>query len=456
MFISTLDLFKIGIGPSSSHTMGPMIAATRFLRIAVDHLAGSPGETMSVRCTLKGSLAYTGKGHATDKAILLGMHGYSPEQLVDLDVTELTARLKGNDRVNDAGTLKFHADRDTIFDYGPSLPEHPNGMIFELLNAKDQIVLSRTYFSIGGGFLSTPEEMGSQQTLMQAQAGVSYPHPFASAKEMLAMAADSGLSIASMKLANEVVHLPESELNSRLDAIWRGMKVSVSRGLSATGVLPGGLGIARRACQLYGRLRHDPTAANVNDWLCVYALATSEENGAGHMVVTAPTNGAAGVIPGVLYHAEMHNEASARDVRIFLLTASAIGGLIKHNSSISGAEVGCQGEVGTAASMAAAGLCAIRGGSPEQVEHAAEIALEHHLGMTCDPVAGLVQVPCIERNAFGAVKAFTAAHLALLGEGKHFMPLDNCISAMKQTGLDMSTKYKETSRGGLAISYTEC
>lgn len=457
MFISTLDLFKIGIGPSSSHTMGPMVAAKRFLQASLDHLAGQPsGEALFIRCTLKGSLAYTGKGHATDQAILLGMHGYAPEHLVDLDVTELTARLKENDRLNATGTLRFQSEKDTIFDYGPSLPEHPNGMIFELLDARNQIVLTRTYFSIGGGFLSSPEEIGSLQAPMQVQTGSNYPYPFASAKTMLAMAADSRLSIASMKRANERVHLDESELNSRLDAIWRAMKTSVQRGLSTTGTLPGGLGIVRRARQLHSRLRREPTAANVNDWLCAYALAASEENGAGHMVVTAPTNGAAGVIPGVLYHAVMHNEASDEDVRTFLLTAAAIGGLIKHNSSISGAEVGCQGEVGSAAAMAAAGLSAIRGGSPEQVEHAAEMALEHHLGMTCDPVAGLVQVPCIERNGFGAVKAFTAASLALLGEGKHFMPLDNCIAAMKQTGLEMSAKYKETSLGGLAISITEC
>jgi len=457
MFISTLDLLKIGIGPSSSHTMGPMVAAHLFRKAADDYLLRLPAEKhVHLRCTLKGSLAYTGKGHATDQAILLGVHGYSPEKLVDLEVAELAGNLRSQQTLNSAGTLCFNPDTDIIFDYGPALPEHPNGMIFELIDDSGAAVLHRIYFSIGGGFLNTPEEISSLSAPIRVHAAATYPYPFDSAKSMLEMAAASRLSVASMKRENELVHRSTDELNAHLDKIWHAMSTAVVRGLSANGTLPGGLGIERRARQLHTRLRRDPERTSVNDWLCAYAMAVSEENGAGHMVVTAPTNGAAGVIPGLLYYAVHHQEATTEDVRTFLLTAAAIGGLIKHKSSISGAEVGCQGEVGSASAMAAAGLCAIHGGSPAQVEHAAEMALEHHLGMTCDPVAGLVQVPCIERNGFGAVKAFTAASLALLGEGRHFMPLDNCIAAMKQTGLEMSAKFKETSLGGLAISYTEC
>ncbi|SHO45818.1 L-serine ammonia-lyase [Desulfopila aestuarii] len=457
MFISTFDLFKIGIGPSSSHTMGPMVAANLFRKAADDYLLRSPdAKSFRLRCTLKGSLAYTGKGHATDLAVLLGVHGHTPEKLVDLDVTEIAGKLKSQHALNTHGTLSFLPDTDIIFDYGPALPEHPNGMIFELIDETGAAVLKKTYFSIGGGFLNTPDEITSLRAPIRVHSAATYPYPFDSAKSMLEMASSSHLSIASMKRENELVHRSADELNTHLDKIWHAMSTSVVRGLSASGKLPGSLGIERRARQLHTRLRRDPDKTNVNDWLCSYAMAVSEENGAGHMVVTAPTNGAAGVIPSLLYYAVHHHEATAEDVRTFLLTAAAIGGLIKHKSSISGAEVGCQGEVGSASAMAAAGFCAIQGGTPAQVEHAAEMALEHHLGMTCDPVAGLVQVPCIERNGFGAVKAFTAASLALLGEGKHFMPLDNCIAAMKQTGLEMSEKFKETSLGGLAISYTEC
>lgn len=434
--------------------MGPMVAAKLFREEALRQAATSPGEPHRVQCILKGSLAYTGKGHATDSAILLGLHGYSPEDLVDQDVTSLAGRLASLDRISPQ--VLFSATTDIVFDYGPALPQHPNGMIFSLIDAGGTIHLGRTYFSIGGGFLSTPEEIGTLAAPVKVLTAPAYPYPFDSARCMLEMAAASGLSIAAMKRANELIHCNAEELDDRLDSIWRAMAAATERGLSASGTLPGGLGIERRAGQLHSRLQNDPDQTNLNDWLCAYAMAVSEENGAGHMVVTAPTNGAAGVIPAILYHAVYHNGASVADIRTFLLTAAAIGGLIKHRSSISGAEVGCQGEIGSASAMAAAGLCAIKGGTPAQVEHAAEMALEHHLGMTCDPVAGLVQVPCIERNGFGAVKAFTAASLALLGEGRHFMPLDNCIAAMKQTGMEMSEKFKETSQGGLAISYTEC
>ncbi len=280
--------------------------------------------------------------------------------------------------------------------------------------------------------------------------------PFDSANQMMKMSADSGLSIAAMKRSNELERISEAELNGGLDAVWDAMRTCLENGLVAEGRLPGGLNIKRRAHSLHLQLQENPQKANLNDWLCAYAMAVNEENAAGHMVVTAPTNGAAGVIPAVIYYAVKHEDATPEQVRDFLLVAGAIGGLIKHNSSISGAEVGCQGEVGSASAMAAAGLCAIKGGTTEQIENAAEIALEHHLGMTCDPVGSLVQVPCIERNGFGAIKAYTASSLAIRGDGQHFMSLDNCIAAMKQTGLEMSVKYKETSLGGLAVSITEC
>lgn len=457
MFISVLDLFKIGIGPSSSHTMGPMVAAKSFREAVEKHITeNNYTDNLTIRCILKGSLAYTGKGHATDKAVILGLHGYLPEVLVNINVAELTDRLTQSHTLNADGSLKFSADQDIIFDLGAPLPEHPNGMIFDLVDESGESCFQKTYFSIGGGFLSTPDEVSSLQAPLQMNSSAKYPYPFDSAKAMLEMSKKSGFSISTVKRINEEIDTTESKLDIQLDAIWRAMEASVLNGLSTEGTLPGGLEIKRRAKKLHTKLRRVPERASANEWLCAYALAVSEENAAGHMVVTAPTNGAAGVIPAVLYYAVSHLKASQADVRKFLLTAASIGAIIKHRSSISGAEVGCQGEVGSASAMAAAGLCEIRGGSPEQVEHAAEMALEHHLGMTCDPVAGLVQVPCIERNGFGAVKAFTAASLALLDEGKHFMPLDSCIAAMKQTGLEMSEKFKETSLGGLAISYTEC
>ncbi|MFH0781193.1 MAG: L-serine ammonia-lyase [Pseudomonadota bacterium] len=456
MFLSVLDLFKIGIGPSSSHTMGPMVAAIAF-RQAVDIalVKWVPTLPVRIRCTLKGSLAYTGKGHATDKAVLLGLHGYSPADLVNADVADLVGRLRPMTTLTERELMQFTADRDIVFDLGPALPEHPNGMVFECVDADDEVFLSKTYFSIGGGFLRIPEDVSPLNTAVGMTGSRHYPFPFDSAKTMLEMAEKSGLSIAGMKRENEEIDISGKELERRLDALWHAMKTCLERGLRGEGELAGGLGVKRRAKKLLTRLENGKHQ-NINEWLCAYAFAVSEENGSGYMVVTAPTNGAAGVIPSVIYYAVKHLGVTVSQIREFLLTAAAIGGIIKHRSSISGAEVGCQGEVGSASAMAAAGLCAIRGGSPRQVEHAAEMALEHHLGMTCDPVAGLVQVPCIERNGFGAVKAFTASSLALLDEGEHFMPLDGCIAAMKQTGLEMSEKFKETSQGGLAISYIEC
>ncbi|MCW8962913.1 MAG: L-serine ammonia-lyase [Gammaproteobacteria bacterium] len=459
MFISVLELFKIGIGPSSSHTIGPMVAAKDFIGRIGEYISSRPATPdMSVRCTLKGSLAFTGKGHVTDNAVTLGLHGYVARDLVNHDVTTMAreACRHNNITVDDSRTIHFSPDDNIIFDQGPALKEHTNGMIFDLLGESGETLLTETYFSIGGGFINTLSEINQLVAPIKTHSADTCPYPFDSARSMLAMAAESGRSIASMKHANELKHRTEEALDHGLDDIWESMQACIKKGLATDTTLPGGLNLPRRAKNLHEQLQDNPGGADVNDWLSAYAMAVNEENAAGSMVVTAPTNGAAGVIPAVLYYYVKHENGSIMKIKEFLLTASAIGGIIKHRSSISGAEVGCQGEVGAAAAMAAAGWCAIHGGTPEQVENAAEIALEHHLGMTCDPVKGLVQVPCIERNAFGAIKAHAAASLAIHGTGKHFMPLDNCIEAMKQTGLEMSAKYKETSLGGLAVSITEC
>jgi L-serine dehydratase len=459
MFISVLDLFKIGIGPSSSHTMGPMVAAKdfrdRIQSFVTNHTVPS---FLQVRCTLRGSLAFTGKGHATDRAVTLGMHEYTPQGLAKLNVNELFQKLwqLNTLQINQSTVIHFNPAEDIVFDRGEPLPEHPNGMIFQLLDETGKTLLTETYFSIGGGFITTLQEIGQLVAPIKMDAVSSCGFPFDSANQMMKMSADSGLSVAAMKRSNEMERISETTLNEGLDSVWDAMRTCLENGLVAEGRLPGGLNIKRRAHALYQQLQSNPEKANLNDWLCAYAMAVNEENAAGHMVVTAPTNGAAGVIPAVIYYAVKHEGATLEQVHDFLLVAGAIGGLIKHNSSISGAEVGCQGEVGSASAMAAAGLCAIKGGTTEQIENAAEIALEHHLGMTCDPVGSLVQVPCIERNGFGAIKAYTAASLAIRGDGQHFMSLDNCIAAMKQTGLEMSVKYKETSLGGLAVSITEC
>ena len=459
MFISVLELFKVGVGPSSSHTMGPMVAARDFIGLASKAIsARDDTQDIYIRCTLKGSLAFTGKGHATDRAITLGLHGYSPEAVATEDVDAVIDRIweKKSITVGDTHTLLFSPVENIIFDQGEPLPEHSNGMIFELLEPSGHVLLSETYFSIGGGFITTLAEINQLVAPLKMESADSCPYAFDSASSMLQMSVDSGHSISAMKQINELEHITEEALNHGLDAIWHSMQVCIEKGLVAEGVLPGGLDLLRRARSLHEQLQDQPEQASLNDWLCAYAMAVNEENAAGHMVVTAPTNGAAGVIPAVLYYFVNHENGTLEQVREFLLAASAIGGLIKHRSSISGAEVGCQGEVGSAASMAAAGLCAVRGGTSQQIENAAEIALEHHLGMTCDPVNGLVQVPCIERNGFGAIKAYTAASLAIRGSGQHFMPLDSCIAAMKKTGEEMSEKYKETSLGGLAVSITEC
>ena len=463
MFISTLDLFKVGLGPSSSHTMGPMSAAFAFREYLIENYLDQINKQWQVVCTLKGSLAHTGIGHGTDRALVMGLHGYLPTHVSYLDLDVLSASLLKRDRVflGESCSLCFDSKKGIVFDLEHVLPQHPNGMVFKLLDELGEEKYSETYFSIGGGFINTASEISSLAAPINMRALDAYDYPFDSANKMLKMAASSGLSIAEMKCCNELSLaknklLASKELNRQIDEVWRVMQVCITRGLEVEGVLPGGLNIKRRAKNLYQTLQSQPELANLNDYLCAYAIAVNEENAAGHVVVTSPTNGAAGVVPAVLYYYLNHEGGDSNSIYDFFHTAAAIGGLIKHRSSISGAEVGCQGEVGAAASMAAAGLCAVKGGTAKQIENAAEIALEHHLGMTCDPVKGLVQVPCIERNGFGAIKAYTAASLALRGSGEHFMSLDNCIEAMKQTGLEMSIKYKETSLGGLALSHTEC
>jgi len=461
MFISALDIFKIGIGPSSSHTMGPMVAAKAFLNTLqneINHSALDTANSLQIKCTLKGSLAFTGHGHATDRAVALGMHGYLPENLAQTNVQNLISELWETQSItlNNQISIGFYPPKDIIFDYKAPLPQHPNGMIFECFNNDYQLLLSETYFSIGGGFISTLAEIDKVEAPIKGQPASQFKYPFNSAASMLEMADEHNMSIAEMKQANELCETSVNELNDKLNNIWQAMNKCVENGLKTEGILPSGLQVKRRAKNLYQHLLDDDNPVSSNDWLCAYAMAVNEENAAGHMVVTAPTNGAAGVIPAALYYFVNHENGSPEDIKNFLLTAAAIGGLIKHKSSISGAEVGCQGEVGSASAMAAAGLCAVRGGTVMQIEQAAEMALEHHLGMTCDPVKGLVQVPCIERNGFGAIKAFTAASIALREDGEHIMPLNKCIAAMKKTGDEMSHKYKETSLGGLAVTWVEC
>ncbi|MCA0207294.1 MAG: L-serine ammonia-lyase [Proteobacteria bacterium] len=457
MFLSVFDIFKIGVGPSSSHTMGPMVAAGRFL----DRLRSSPFQAAGLRASLHGSLAFTGVGHATDRAVILGLAGFLPDSYDGERAETVLAQIRATKTVSppDLPPLRFDPEADLIFDYGPALPGHANGMILMATDAQGDVILKETYFSIGGGFVVTEAELSGAAS---GPKGPPVRYPFESAEAMLAMARDSGLSIATMKRANELTRRDPAALSAGIARIWAVMDACIERGLATDGVLPGGLKVRRRAKGIHDALLAERglnlTAPHViNDWMSVYAMAVNEENAAGGQVVTAPTNGAAGVVPAVIrYYLDHVPGASREKVEDFLLTAAAIGGLIKHNASISGAECGCQAEVGSAAAMAAAGLCAVMGGTPEQVENAAEIALEHHLGMTCDPVKGLVQVPCIERNGLGAIKAVSAASLALRGDGVHFMPLDNCIEAMRQTGADMSEKYKETALGGLAVNVPNC
>jgi L-serine dehydratase len=463
MFLSVFDIFKIGVGPSSSHTMGPMVAAGRFLdtlRAGADRVPGS-GPPARLGARLHGSLAFTGKGHATDRAVILGFGGFEPETFDAAAAEAALARIAETGRVAPPGLpeLGFDIGADLVFDYGPALPGHANGLILSAWDAADNLHLEETYYSVGGGFVLTARELDRPQA---ASTGPAVPFPFATAAGMLAMAAEAGLSVAAMKRANELALCDAAALDAGLARLWDAMADSIDRGLRGEGILPGGLKVRRRAGAIHARLlaeRGTNLAAphTINDWISVYAIAVNEENAAGARVVTAPTNGAAGVVPATIRYLLDHVPgASPALVPDFLLTAAAIGGLLKTNASISGAEVGCQGEVGSAAAMAAAGLAAALGGTPEQVENAAEIALEHHLGMTCDPIAGLVQAPCIERNGLGAIKAVSAASLALRGDGVHLVSLDACIETMRQTGRDMNARYKETSQGGLAVNVPEC
>ena len=466
MFLSVFDVFKIGIGPSSSHTMGPMSAANRFLDYVLSDLWPRPANAQitQLKVSLHGSLAYTGIGHGTGRAVILGLMGERPDQVDPDQMDAIIEGVEKSGRVTPPAHPPYHflPKNDLVYDKKTTLPGHANGMSFSALDRDDRLLVKQIYYSVGGGFVVTDTELEAMKTQKNKASGQKVPYPFSTAKQMLDMAARSGLTIAQMKRANEEATMSRDDLDAGLDRIWSAMSNCIDRGLQGEGIMPGGLKVRRRANAIHGKLQDEWRSNKINpllanDWLSVYAMAVNEENAVGGRVVTAPTNGAAGVIPATIrYYMHFHEDADQNGIRDYLLTAAAIGGIIKHNASISGAEVGCQGEVGSAAAMAAAGLAAVMGASPEQIENAAEIALEHHLGMTCDPVAGLVQVPCIERNALGAVKAVTAASLALKGDGQHFVPLDACIETMRQTGHDMSEKYKETSTGGLAVNVVEC
>jgi L-serine dehydratase len=457
MFLSVFDMFKVGIGPSSSHTMGPMVAAGMFL----DLLRESPFEPTGLRAQLHGSLAYTGIGHATDRAILLGLAGFRPATFNATEGEKALSLIKNNKVVNPDGLPQMKIDPaiDILFDYGPALPGHANGLILTATDQQGDVLMQQTYYSVGGGFVVTEEEITSGRAVGDL---AHYPHEFETASALLEICVKTGKSITEIKRENELSRRSALELDRGLAEIWDVMTSCIDRGLVTDGILPGGLNVKRRAKGIHDSLVSErginlSAPHTINDWMSVYAMAVNEENAAGGQVVTAPTNGAAGVIPATIrYWLDHVPGANNQKVSDFLLTAAAIGGLIKSNASISGAECGCQAEVGSAAAMAAAGLCAVLGGSPAQVENAAEIALEHHLGMTCDPIKGLVQVPCIERNGLGCIKAVSAASLAMRGDGTHLVPLDACIETMRQTGKDMHEKYKETSQGGLAVNLPNC
>ncbi len=459
MSLSVLDLYTIGIGPSSSHTVGPMRAGNRFVaRLAEAYLLA---KTARVEAHLYGSLALTGKGHGTDKAVLLGLEGETPE-VVDVDaVVARIDAIRVLQRLMLGGTheVSFHEKDDLVFHRLESLPEHPNGMRFIAREAEGGELLNCVYYSIGGGFVVNEETAKRDELSAHPQM---LPHPFRTGDDLLRLGLETGLSVSELTLRNELTWRPEAETRSVLLQVWQAMHACVERGCRNDGILPGGLKVERRAPKIYRELSASPEAAlrdplTVLDWVSLWAMGVNEENAAGGRVVTAPTNGAAGILPAVLHYlVRVHGGADDDRIVRFLLTAGAIGMIYKLNASISGAEVGCQGEVGVACSMAAGALAEALGGSVSQVENAAEIGMEHNLGLTCDPIGGLVQVPCIERNAMGAVKAINAARLALRGDGTHRVSLDKVIKTMRQTGADMSTKYKETSRGGLAVNVTEC
>lgn len=469
MSVSVFDLFKIGIGPSSSHTVGPMIAARQFACHVRDTVGLAAVHQVTVE--LFGSLSATGVGHGTDRAVLLGLAGHEPDHIDPDQIAPAIAQIR------QSGTLALlgeHAvpfvEKDHLLFRRKSLPLHPNGMAFHAQDAQGNDIAMREYYSVGGGFvvdaagqrvLNTPASAGADT----AGHGQGLPHPFRTGAELLAQCRATGLSVAQLMAANEQHWRSPAEVRRQLLAIWQTMAGAVQRGCASTGTLPGPMHVRRRAAELHKNLSSSPEAAlrdplSMLDWVNLYAMAVNEENAAGGRVVTAPTNGAAGVIPAVLHYYVnfLQGPIPANDdgIATFLLTAGAIGIIYKENASLSGAEVGCQGEVGVACSMAAGALAAVMGGTPEQVENAAEIGMEHNLGMTCDPVGGLVQIPCIERNAMGAIKAINAARMALRGDGQHVVSLDKVIKTMMQTGADMKVKYKETSRGGLAVNVVEC
>ena len=451
--ISVFELFKVGIGPSSSHTVGPMKAAAVF----AESIAKKPVSHVAV--DLLGSLAWTGKGHGTDGAVMLGLAGQHPESVDPDAAVRIVAEIREQKRINLNGRriIAFDPAEDIRFDTLSETPRHPNTLRLVAFDAEGNALADQRWCSVGGGFVVREEE--AEETAIGA---TSVPYAFANGDDLLRLGRETGLSIEELVFANERALRPASEIDAYLELIVGTMNSCIDRGLATDGHLPGGLHVKRRARSIQKRylanqhrnIRH---AHEVMDLVSMFAIAVNEENAAGGRVVTAPTNGAAGVVPAVLrYYRDHCQGATASGVRAFLLTATAIGALFKMNASISGAEVGCQGEIGVACAMAAAGLAAALGGTNEQIENAAEIGMEHHLGMTCDPVGGLVQIPCIERNAFGAVKAINAASLALHGDGTHRVSLDQVIATMRQTGADMHSKYKETSQGGLAVNFTAC
>lgn len=459
MAVSVFDLFKVGIGPSSSHTVGPMRAAYLFCQ-QLKH-RDLINDTSIIKSDLYGSLGHTGKGHGTDKAIILGLSGYQPDKIEPELIDEIIQQAKKSKTIELSSkiSITFDYKKHLKFHKRKTLPLHSNGMRFVAYNKHNNELLSKDFYSVGGGFIISHNKLAQKEIIEDE---TQLPYPFNSGDELLALCKEHQLTIAEVMFANEKTWLSNSKINKQLDMLWTVFKACVERGLNSPGVLPGGLKVKRRAPELFNELRDKPQAAlrdplTILDWVNLYALAVSEENAAGGRVVTAPTNGAAGIIPAVLhYYYHFCPDANIQGIRNFILTAGAVGMLYKKNASISGAEVGCQGEVGVACSMAAAGLGAACGESPEHIENAAEIAMEHNLGLTCDPIGGLVQIPCIERNAMGAVKAINAFRMASRGDGSHWVSLDKVIKTMKITGQDMQTKYKETSRGGLAVNIIEC
>jgi L-serine dehydratase len=456
MAVSIFELFKIGIGPSSSHTVGPMRAARRFAQGLADN--DQLQQVADVRVELYGSLAATGRGHGTDKAVMLGLEGDEPETVDVESIESRVSAIKDNGRLALTGrhSVGFHNRRELIMNKRKSLPAHPNGMCFIAYAENGETLAERIFFSVGGGFVVEPDASGEARIVEDS---TPQRYPFQTGDELLTYCQDNEISISDVMLANELAWRNEAEIRYELLRIWSVMKESIQQGCAREGVMPGGLKIRRRAARLYADLQNraeqgDPL--EVMDWVSLYALAVNEENASGARVVTAPTNGAAGIIPAVLNYVVEFRDGSDDQIVRFLLTAAAIGVLYKKNASISGAEVGCQGEVGVACSMAAGALAEVLGATPAQTENAAEIGMEHNLGLTCDPIGGLVQVPCIERNAMGSVKAISAARMAMRGDGEHFVSLDKVIATMRATGADMKTKYKETSRGGLAVNVIEC